>query len=340
MPDQPSHGVLLLGGTRTHQEGYARAFAADSRCRLVAVADEADVPPERAALNRQLAAELHLPYVPSLDEGLAQPGVDLVSVCVEHERRARVAVRCAQARKQLYLDKPIACTVPGARAVAAAVREAGVRSQMFSFVHTPWAQAARQALRDGAVGELRAIHAEAMFAKGHAGTASLGTPRQQEPFPRRFTFIDSKRELRATGVYALSLIRWLTQVEVRSVWADTANYFFAEHQRNDVEDFGLMSLERSASRWSARPARSPSTPISRGWRSTPTRSRGPRPRRTPTIRWASGSARRWPACARNAPGCRCRPRESGRMLPASWTASSRGGRRKSRHRTARRWSKH
>jgi myo-inositol 2-dehydrogenase / D-chiro-inositol 1-dehydrogenase len=243
MPDPRPFGVLLLGGQHTHQENYARAFAADPRCRLVAVADEADVPPERETLNRQLAAELGLPYIPDLDEALARPDVDLASVCVEHERRARVAVRCAQAGKHLYLDKPIACTVPGARAIAAAAREAGVRSQMFSFVHTPWARAARRALEEERVGELRAVHAEVMFAKGQAGTAALGTPRRQEPFPRRFTFRDSKRELRATGVYALSLIRWLTRAEVRSVWAHTANFFFAEHQRNDVEDFGLMSLE-------------------------------------------------------------------------------------------------
>jgi myo-inositol 2-dehydrogenase / D-chiro-inositol 1-dehydrogenase len=243
MGERPQFGALLLGGTFTHQEGYARAFAADPRCRLVAVADEVDVPAERVARNRQLAAELGLSYVAGLEEGLAQPGVDLVSVCVEHERRARVAVACARAGKHLYLDKPIACTVPGARAVAAAVREAGVRSQMFSFVHTAWARSARQAVREGAVGELRAVHAEVMFAKGHPGTAALGRPRRQEPFPRRFTFPDSKRELRATGVYALSLIRWLTRAEVRSVWAVTTNYFFAEHQRNDTEDFGLMSLE-------------------------------------------------------------------------------------------------
>src|SRR5438034_11758892 len=102
MANPRPYGVLLLGGARTHQEGYARAFAADPRCRLVAVADETDVPPERAALNRQLAAELDLPYLPRLDEGLARPDVDLVSVCVEHERRARVAVCCAQAGKHLY----------------------------------------------------------------------------------------------------------------------------------------------------------------------------------------------------------------------------------------------
>jgi predicted dehydrogenase len=241
-PSRPL-GLLLLGGMRTHQENYAESLAADPRCRLVAVADEAGIEPEREALNRALAEELHLPYIADLDKALAYPGVDLVSVCVPHERRARVAVRCAEAGKHLYLDKPIACTVPGARAIAEAVERAGVRSQMFSMVHAGWAQTAKRVLETAKIGALKAIHAEVMFAKGLPGTAPLETPRRQEPFPARFTFRDSKRELRATGVYALSLIRWLTGLEVRSVFAHTANYFFAEHARNDTEDFGLMSLE-------------------------------------------------------------------------------------------------
>src|SRR5207245_3465267 len=58
----PRYGVLLVTGGRTHQENYAALFAADARCRLVAVADEADVPPQRAAWNREFAEALGLPY--------------------------------------------------------------------------------------------------------------------------------------------------------------------------------------------------------------------------------------------------------------------------------------
>src|SRR5437773_346583 len=106
MPDPHPHGILLLAGSRTHQESYALAFRADPRCRLIAVADEADVPPEREALNRQLAGELGIPYIADLETALARDDVEIASVCVEHERRARVAIRCAQAGKHLYLDKP------------------------------------------------------------------------------------------------------------------------------------------------------------------------------------------------------------------------------------------
>jgi len=238
----PPYGVLLATGLRTHQENYAPFFAADPRCRLVAVTDESDIPPHRVDWNRQFASEMNLPYIPDLDEALAREDVDIVSVCSEHERRGRVAVRCAQAGKHLYLDKPMTCSVADADAVVAAVEAAGVRSQMFSLNHSPWAQAVKQAVESGEVGEVIALHCDLMFAKGHPCEAPLGKPRKQDPYPKRFTFVDSKRELRATGVYAVALIHWITGAAVQTVFCTTANYFFEEHMRNDVEDFGTLAL--------------------------------------------------------------------------------------------------
>ena len=131
------YGVLLVSGRRTHQEGHARAFAAHPKCRLVAVTDELDVPQTRADLNRQLADDYRIPYIPDLDEALAREDVDIVSMCADVERRGRVAARCAQAGKHLYLDKPLAGSVEDAEDIAAAVESAGVRSQMYSSIHAP-----------------------------------------------------------------------------------------------------------------------------------------------------------------------------------------------------------
>jgi predicted dehydrogenase len=236
------YGVLLVTGGRTHQENYALLFAADPRCRLVAVADEADVPPWRAEWNRKLAAELDLPYVADLDAALAREEVQVVSVCCEHERRGRVTARCAEAGKHLYIDKPMTCSVADADAVVAAVERAGVRSQVFSLIHAPWSEAAKRVVESGELGDLVAVHCDVLFAKGHPGTAPLGTPRRQEPHPTRFTFPDSKRELRATGVYAVGILRYVTGREIQTVYGVTENYFFAEHYRNGVEDFGLLAM--------------------------------------------------------------------------------------------------
>ena len=209
----------------------------------MAVADESDVPIERHELNRMLADDLGIPYVPDLDEALSLDGVDMVSMCADVERRGRVAVRCAQAGKVLYLDKPLAGSVEDAEAIANAVETAGVRSQMYSFTHTPWARAAKEALDAGRVGDLRSVHAEVLFAKGKAGSVPEGTVRREKERAERFTFVEAKREMFDLGVYAVALVHWLTGRSVESVFGITANYIFEQHARLDVEDMGTMAIE-------------------------------------------------------------------------------------------------
>jgi predicted dehydrogenase len=237
---QATYGVLLVSGAHTHQELYAPAFAADPRCRLVAVSDEASVDPRRRALNERFAQSLSLPYVADLDAALAREDVHVVSVCAEPERRGRIIVRCAAAGKHLYLDKPLAPSLTAADAIVAALRRAGVRSQMFTFVTAPWAARARRLLSESQCGRLVAIHADTFFAKGHPSLTEV-SPRREEYPPTRHQLVDAKREMDNIGVYPISLVRWLTGREFRSVWATTGNYFFAEHRRRDVEDFGLIA---------------------------------------------------------------------------------------------------
>jgi predicted dehydrogenase len=45
-----------------------------------------------------------------------------------------------------------------------------------------------------------------------------------------------------TGVYGVSLVRWIAQSEVRNVFCHTANYFFTEHQQQGVEDFASLLI--------------------------------------------------------------------------------------------------
>ena len=236
------YGVLLISGQRTHQEGHAPAFAANPLCHLVAVADEKDVPDSMHERGRQLSSDHDIPYIPDLDEALARQDVDIVSMCADVERRGRVAVKCAEAGKHLYLDKPMAGTLEDVDAIVAAVGKAGVRSQMFSFIHTPWAQAAKQAIETGCIGELKTVHAEVLFAKGKAGTVPNGTVRKEKEQVGRYTFVESKREGFDIGVYVVGLVHWLTGRKAESVFGLTGNYVFADHARHDVEDFSVLAI--------------------------------------------------------------------------------------------------
>jgi predicted dehydrogenase len=169
--------------------------------------------------------------------------VHIVSICAEPERRGPLIVQAARARKHLFLDKPLAGSLGEVDAALAAIREAGVLGQMWSLVHTGHAGRVKEAVRAGLTGALIAVHQDLCFAKGQAGTAVPGRPRHEARTPRQFELPDSKRELTNVGIYPLVQLLWLTSRRVRRVCATTGNYFFDEHQQNDMEDFGQMLLE-------------------------------------------------------------------------------------------------
>lgn len=238
----PRYGILLITGGHTHQENYGAAFAADRRCRIIAVTDEANIDRRRRDLNERLAKQLGVPYVADLDKALADRDVNIVSNCAPPERRGRIATRCAQAGKHLYLDKSLVPQLREADDLAAAVQKAGVKSHMFSFISQPWAREAKRVLDSGRLGRLLAIHADTYFSKGVVGTATLGSRRREEFPPQRHQLVEAKREMDNCGVYPITLIRWLTGRRFRSIYCVTANYFFQEHQKANVEDFGVISM--------------------------------------------------------------------------------------------------
>ena len=242
MQQNGKYGVLLLGGHRTHQENYALNFAQDERCQLVAFADELDGPPERIRLARSLANELNLPFIADLDEALAREDVHIVSLCTDVERRGRIGAKCAAAGKHVYLDKPMALNAEDADKIVAAVEENGVKSQMFSNIYSTWARTVQQALTSGRIGELQAIHCDVLFSKGHPGTAPVGEKRIQKLTLERYSFVEAKPEMFDVGVYAVSMVNWLTQKRVERVFGGTANYFFQEHRNCGLEDFGALVL--------------------------------------------------------------------------------------------------
>lgn len=243
LPLRPPLGVLLVAGDHTHQPGYAEAFAADRRCRLIGLCDEENVSPRRKELNARLANRLGIRSLPSLTEALHRPDVHIVSICAEPERRARIITQAAAAEKHLYLDKPLCASVRQAADIVAAVRGAKVAAHMFSQVLLDPAVRVRDVVASGQLGDVEAVHCDLCFAKGHTGGAVLGHSRPESPEPQQFELPHAKRELTNVGVYFVVMLLWLLRRNVRRVLAATENYFFAEHQARDVEDFGQMLLE-------------------------------------------------------------------------------------------------
>ncbi len=238
------YGVLIVTGGMSHQENYARGFQADPRCRIAAVADEAQVTERRARLNQRLAGELGVPYLPDLDEALRLPNIDLVSICTEHDRQGRVALVCAEAGKHIYIDKPLAGSLDEARRLEETIRRKKLKSQMFTTLHQPPARRVLRAAARGDVGELRAIHCDLFFAKGHPAAVPLARRKETTtPAPGAFLVPEAKREMFNIAVYALALIRAAgARKPFRTVHAVTGNYFFETNRRRDMEDFGVLAL--------------------------------------------------------------------------------------------------
>jgi predicted dehydrogenase len=237
------YGVLLVAGDHTHQPGYAGAFAADPRCRMVGLVDEPDVPARRQRLNERLASRMGIPCLTDLRQALARDDVHIVCICAEPYRRGRIIVQAANAGKHLYLDKPLCASLQDADEIVASVRKANVVAQMFSQVHWETTSRTRRLIASGELGDVVAIHCDLCFAKGNAGTATPGPRRKETARPLRFELVESKRELTNVGVYAVVQQLWLLKLPVRRVYATTANHFFAEHQRDGFEDFGQLLLE-------------------------------------------------------------------------------------------------
>jgi len=239
MNAQAKYGVLLITGDQTHQENYAAGFAADPRCRIVAVTDGPGIDRRREQLNRRTADRFNVPYEGDLAKALALRDVSVVSNCAPPDRRGPIAVAAAEAGKHLYLDKSLTPNLAEAHALVAAVKKAGVKSHMFSFVSAGWARRAIQFFESGALGELRSLHADCFFAKGRNGTVKPARRIKEEHPPLRQQLIEAKREFDNVGVYPIVFIHRLAGKRFKSVFAHTGNYFFAEHAKHDVEDFGL-----------------------------------------------------------------------------------------------------
>jgi predicted dehydrogenase len=141
-------GAAVIGLGMMGQR-HARLWAELAGTSLISVYD---VVPERAA---ELAAAYGAKAAGSLQEALAAPGVDLVSVCTDDGSHVAPCVAAAQAGKHVLVEKPLAVSVADADAIIAACRAAGVVLMVGHVVRfDPRYQVGRQAIADGEVGDV------------------------------------------------------------------------------------------------------------------------------------------------------------------------------------------
>jgi predicted dehydrogenase len=225
MTDDGRLGVLLLSfasvGGQAHQKSmYLPVLRAHPAFELVAVADESDAPAEQHAVNQREADALRLPYIADLDAALADPRVDVVSVCCPFERRVAVLQRVAVSGKHALVDKPLALGLDECDAIARSFAEAprSVCMPAYHYRFHPALRSARAAVAGGSIGLPWAAHAEFIIA---AGTSAwpLG-------------------ELLNFGLYSVDALRAVLGLEVRSVYASVGSFFYS----GDADDFSVLAL--------------------------------------------------------------------------------------------------
>ncbi|MGI9148257.1 MAG: Gfo/Idh/MocA family protein [Chloroflexota bacterium] len=218
-------GVLLLSfasvGGQAHQRSmYVPVLRTHPELSIVAVADEADAPAEQHAFNRGQAEMLGLEYLPDLEIALADPRVDVVSVCCPFERRVAVLERVACAGKHALVDKPLGLGLEECDKIERAfARTAGlVCMPAYHYRFSPAVRSARAAVAGGSIGLPWAVHAEFVIAGGRAAWP-LG-------------------ELANFGLYPIDAIRAILGLEVRSVYATVGSLFY----EGGADDLAVLAL--------------------------------------------------------------------------------------------------
>ena len=100
-------------------------------------------------------------------EVLADPDVDVVSICAPNKLHREIGVAAAEAGKPFWIEKPVGRTVEETAAVAAAANAAGlVTSIGYNYRHAPAVEHSRELVASGALG--RVTNVRAVFFSGYA----------------------------------------------------------------------------------------------------------------------------------------------------------------------------
>ncbi|HET7558393.1 MAG TPA: Gfo/Idh/MocA family oxidoreductase [Limnochordia bacterium] len=210
-------GIIGGGGIGA---AHAKAYQASPQTELVGVADVT------AELAKTAADRWQVAWSGTVEQLLARPDVDIVSICTPPSSHAELAQAALAAGKHVLLEKPIAASLEAAdRLVAAA--EASDRTLMVAHSHRFWAANVRvkQLLDEGAIGRLLSINDE-IFSELRAGAGPLPW-RLQKAIAGGGVVLDN-------GVHALDRLRWWVGAPAVKVFANVRTV----EDKIDVENNG------------------------------------------------------------------------------------------------------
>ncbi|MGG6312872.1 Gfo/Idh/MocA family protein [Paenibacillus macerans] len=144
--------LALLSFWHVHAKDYARQAAEHPEVEIAALWDE------DAERGRREAEARGIPFFENLPELLDREDIDGVVVDAPTAMHRDVMVAAAQAGKHIFTEKVLAPTSRECGEIVDAVEKAGVKLTVsLPRMNTPFAQAIRQAIAEGVLGELTLV---------------------------------------------------------------------------------------------------------------------------------------------------------------------------------------
>jgi predicted dehydrogenase len=205
---------------------HAKAVADIKGAKVVACTDA--IP----AAADKLAAEIGCTAYPTLDQLLADPDVDVVTICTPSGLHMEPAVAAAKAGKHVIVEKPLDITLKRCDAMIAAAKKAGVvLSTIFPSRFHESSQLIKQAADNGRFGRLTL---------GNAYVKWFRTQEYYDSGAWRGTWqLDGGGALMNQAVHSVDLLLWFMGPAVEV----TAYTGLLAHKRIEVEDVAVAGIK-------------------------------------------------------------------------------------------------
>jgi predicted dehydrogenase len=185
---------IVLVGLEGHQSVMLRALPSLPEARLAAVVHPSAEAVAR--LRRSQPGFEETRHFTDLETLLAEMRPDVAVLCEPNGERARDVVACARAGAHILAEKPLATSPADLEAARAAVQAAGITlSMLLTMRYEPVYVALREAISQGAIGEVLLATAQKSYRRGERPAWQ----RAYASYGGTIPFI---------GIHALDLIRW------------------------------------------------------------------------------------------------------------------------------------